>query len=396
LLLRVLGVLRVLLCVLRVLLVLARLAVRGGHALVVVPVVDVLLLLLLEGLRAGPQLARVQVGVQVRAGRVRLLRDLHQSVRWHARAAALLVAPARVCAKCGCCSRRSSRLLPLAAPDHARTDAARLLPPVQDLRHAAVRDAQLATDLARPRAAVRQLDDLLPLLHGQGPPVDEGPAQLVEAPLSPGPNHGRRMWMLVRVRVGLRRAQLAGVRVAGAHDERATLSWRREGGRRGHLLSVVVVLHHGRCGRGGGGLALLLKGVLLEGVLLEGVAVRLVVGRVLALLELLLLQLLQLLQLLLLLLARLVRVQVVLLLVKLVVVVMLLVRLVLLVLVGKLLAGRVVRLRLLLARRPEHGLILMLLVLLLLLLVVLVCGQLVLVDGRLPGRARLAGCALHR
>lgn len=47
----------------------------------------------------------------------------------------------------------------LAAADDARPDAARLLVAIQDLRHAAVRHAQLSADGAGPNALDGQLDD---------------------------------------------------------------------------------------------------------------------------------------------------------------------------------------------------------------------------------------------
>ena len=86
--------------------------------------------------------------------------------------------------------RRRGRLLPLAAPNDARIDATCLIPAVQDLRNAAVRDLQHPADLAGPGAALSQLDDLAPLLHGQRPPVDIGAAELI-APALAVPQHLR-------------------------------------------------------------------------------------------------------------------------------------------------------------------------------------------------------------
>lgn len=69
----------------------------------------------------------------------------------------------------------------LTAADRARLDAARLVVAAQNLRHAAVRDLQDAGDVARPGAAVRQLDDSLPSRVRQGAPVHVDSAQLVHA-----------------------------------------------------------------------------------------------------------------------------------------------------------------------------------------------------------------------
>ena len=45
-------------------------------------------------------------------------------------------------------------------------------------------DAQLTRDDARPDPGGRHLDDLQPDVVGQRPPVDEDPAQLVDAALT--------------------------------------------------------------------------------------------------------------------------------------------------------------------------------------------------------------------
>jgi len=73
---------------------------------------------------------------------------------------------------------------PLAAAHLAGCDAARLGVAAEDLADAAVRDAQLAADLARTHAGRRQLDDARAQRLRQWPPVDEHAAQLVDAPLA--------------------------------------------------------------------------------------------------------------------------------------------------------------------------------------------------------------------
>lgn len=94
------------------------------------------------------------------------------------------------------CRRRRRGLLLLAAADYAGTDASGLVIAVENLAHAPVRHLQLAADLARPSAALRQLDDQLPLVHGQRAPVDEGAAELI-APALAVPDHGARQRLLV-------------------------------------------------------------------------------------------------------------------------------------------------------------------------------------------------------
>lgn len=89
------------------------------------------------------------------------------------------------------CRRSRGCLLLLAAADYAGTDASGFVVSVEDLAHAAVRHLQLAADLARARAALGQLDDELPLVHGQRAPVDEGAAELI-APALAVPDHGAR------------------------------------------------------------------------------------------------------------------------------------------------------------------------------------------------------------
>lgn len=53
--------------------------------------------------------------------------------------------------------------------------------PAQDFGHASVADLQYPRDVAGPRSAVSQLDDLLPGRVGQRSPVDVDPAQLVDS-----------------------------------------------------------------------------------------------------------------------------------------------------------------------------------------------------------------------
>ena len=67
----------------------------------------------------------------------------------------------------------------LAAADGARQDAARLLVAREYLAHAAVRDAQLARDVARPDAQVGHLHNAHADRVGQRTAVDEHAAQLV-------------------------------------------------------------------------------------------------------------------------------------------------------------------------------------------------------------------------
>lgn len=121
-------------------------------------------------------------------------------------------------------------LLLLAAADHARRDAARLLEAVEDLGHAAVRHLEHAADLAGPRALLRQLDDLLALLHGQRAPVDEDAAELIAPALAPVPQHG--------------------------HHALRRLARRPEGGVQLVGVALVVLLLDGRLHRVGGHLPL--------------------------------------------------------------------------------------------------------------------------------------------
>lgn len=67
----------------------------------------------------------------------------------------------------------------LAAPDGPGQDGARLVVAGQDLADAAVRDAQLPADVARPDAELRQLHDPEPNGVGERPAVDEHAAELV-------------------------------------------------------------------------------------------------------------------------------------------------------------------------------------------------------------------------
>lgn len=53
--------------------------------------------------------------------------------------------------------------------------------PAEYFRHAAVRNAQLARDVAGPDALSRELDDLVAHEVGQRAPVDEVAAELVDA-----------------------------------------------------------------------------------------------------------------------------------------------------------------------------------------------------------------------
>ena len=76
------------------------------------------------------------------------------------------------------------RVLGPGAADDSGANAARLLVAVEDLGDAAVGDAQLARDDARPHARRRQLDDLQPDVVGQRAAVDEHAAQLVDAALT--------------------------------------------------------------------------------------------------------------------------------------------------------------------------------------------------------------------
>ena len=66
----------------------------------------------------------------------------------------------------------------------ARLDAARLVEARQNLGDAAVRDEQLAADVAGADAEQRQLDDAVADVQWQGAAVDEDAPQLVDACLT--------------------------------------------------------------------------------------------------------------------------------------------------------------------------------------------------------------------
>ena len=72
----------------------------------------------------------------------------------------------------------------LGAPDDPRSDAARLLVPVQDLGDAPVRDPQRARDDARADSGGGHLDYLQTLVVGERAAVDENAAQLVHPTLT--------------------------------------------------------------------------------------------------------------------------------------------------------------------------------------------------------------------
>lgn len=72
----------------------------------------------------------------------------------------------------------------LGAADDSGPDAARFLVPVEDLRDAAVRDAQLTRDDAGPDARGCHLDDLQPDMIRQRSTVYEHPAELVHPALT--------------------------------------------------------------------------------------------------------------------------------------------------------------------------------------------------------------------
>ena len=67
----------------------------------------------------------------------------------------------------------------LAAADSARKEGAGLVEPGEDLRDAAVRDPQLAADVAGPDAHLGHLDDPAAGVVGQGAAIDEVAAELV-------------------------------------------------------------------------------------------------------------------------------------------------------------------------------------------------------------------------
>lgn len=70
------------------------------------------------------------------------------------------------------------------AVDYARSDAARLLVPIEYLGHAAVRYFELSGYVAGPHAGRGHFDDLQPDHIRQRPAVDERATQLVHTPLA--------------------------------------------------------------------------------------------------------------------------------------------------------------------------------------------------------------------
>ena len=70
------------------------------------------------------------------------------------------------------------------ASDGAGQDGSGLVVAREDLGDAAVGDAQLAGDVARPHAELRQLHDAQPNRSRQRPPVDEDTAELVHLPVA--------------------------------------------------------------------------------------------------------------------------------------------------------------------------------------------------------------------
>lgn len=78
----------------------------------------------------------------------------------------------------------------LAAADGAGQDGAGVVVTGQDFRHAAVRDAQLAADVAGPHPELRQLHDPQPHRVRERPAVDEEPAELVHLPVALLCTHG--------------------------------------------------------------------------------------------------------------------------------------------------------------------------------------------------------------
>ena len=82
----------------------------------------------------------------------------------------------------GWCRRGTA--LGFRSADDSRPDAARLLVAIEDLWHAAVRDAQLPGDDARTDSRRRQLDDLQPDVVRQRAAVDEHSAELIDATLA--------------------------------------------------------------------------------------------------------------------------------------------------------------------------------------------------------------------
>lgn len=72
----------------------------------------------------------------------------------------------------------------LAAADGSGQDGAGVVVAGQDLGHAAVRDPQLAADVAGPHTELRQLHDAQPHRVGERPAVNEHPAELVHLPVA--------------------------------------------------------------------------------------------------------------------------------------------------------------------------------------------------------------------
>lgn len=84
-----------------------------------------------------------------------------------------------------CARRCTARYLVLVVDRHrSRPDGARLVEAGENLGHAAVRDEQLAGDVARAHAEQGQLDDAPSHVVGQRAPVDEDAAQLVHSRLA--------------------------------------------------------------------------------------------------------------------------------------------------------------------------------------------------------------------
>lgn len=77
----------------------------------------------------------------------------------------------------------------LAASDGTRTNRAGLLVSAEDLGHAAVRDSQLSRDYTGSDAVVGHLHYLVSDVIGQGPPVDEHTAELVDPTLAQRGGH---------------------------------------------------------------------------------------------------------------------------------------------------------------------------------------------------------------
>lgn len=86
----------------------------------------------------------------------------------------------------------SSSLLPylgFAASDGSGSDRTRLLVPAQDFGHAAVGDAELSGNDARPDPVVGHLHDLVADVVGQRSAVDEDSSELVDSALTQRGGH---------------------------------------------------------------------------------------------------------------------------------------------------------------------------------------------------------------